>query len=57
MRHYRLNRYRSRGEWRWRLFAPNGKKIANGGESYKRLAGLNKGLASVLRGLRACMEK
>jgi uncharacterized protein YegP (UPF0339 family) len=25
-----------RGAWRWRLTAANGKKIANGGECYRR---------------------
>jgi uncharacterized protein YegP (UPF0339 family) len=25
----------AKGEWRWRLFAANGKQIANSGEGYK----------------------
>jgi uncharacterized protein len=25
----------AKGEWRWNLTAPNGKKIANSGEGYK----------------------
>ena len=33
----RLRIYQDRNkEWRWTLFAKNGKKLANGGESYKR---------------------
>lgn len=28
--------YRKKGEWRWRIVAANGRKLANGGESYKR---------------------
>jgi uncharacterized protein YegP (UPF0339 family) len=35
----RLKVYRDRrGEWRWTLFARNGKKLANSGEGYKRRA-------------------
>lgn len=33
----RFEIYRDRkGEWRWRLKAGNGRKIANSGEGYKR---------------------
>ena len=33
----RLHVYRDKkGEWRWTLFAQNGKKLACSGESYKR---------------------
>ena len=33
----RLHVYKDRkGEWRWTLFAQNGKKLANSGEGYKR---------------------
>jgi uncharacterized protein YegP (UPF0339 family) len=32
----RLKLYRTHGEWRWRLLAANGRKIATGNEGYKR---------------------
>jgi uncharacterized protein len=33
----RLHIYKDkRGEWRWTLFAGNGKKLANSGEGYTR---------------------
>lgn len=33
----RLHVYKDRkGEWRWTLYARNGKKLANSGEGYKR---------------------
>ena len=28
--------YKSKGQWRWRITAANGKKLANGGEAYAR---------------------
>lgn len=28
--------YRKKSEWRWRIVAANGRKLCNGGESYKR---------------------
>ena len=31
-------------EWRWQALTPNGKIVADSGESYKRLGGLRKGL-------------
>lgn len=37
-RPYVFDIYRQGGEWRWRLWAKNGKIVANGGESFKRRA-------------------
>ena len=37
----------SRGEWRWRLKAPNGQVIATSGEGYKDKTGCEDGIASV----------
>lgn len=36
-RRFRLRLYRDRkGGWRWTMYAGNGRKVANGGESYRR---------------------
>lgn len=32
MKPWRLRQYKSRGMWRWTLFAPNGRKVATIGE-------------------------
>lgn len=32
---YVFDLYQQNGEWRWRLWAKNGKIVANGGESFK----------------------
>lgn len=37
-------------EWRWRLVAANNKIIAEGGESYQRLAGCLHGISLVQDG-------
>lgn len=34
-------------EWRWHIFANNGRMIANAGEGYKRKAGAIKGLRAL----------
>ncbi len=36
-----------KGEYRWRLFAPNGQQIANGGEGYTTMANCKNGFESV----------
>jgi uncharacterized protein YegP (UPF0339 family) len=38
-------------EYRWRLVAPNGRIIADGGEGYKTKAGCMKGLASTKKNI------
>jgi uncharacterized protein YegP (UPF0339 family) len=38
-----------RGFWRWRLIAPNGRNIANSGESYVSREGARKGIRAVCR--------
>ena len=43
MRHVHLKRYRDRkGEWRWTLYATNGRKIACSGEGYTRRANMDR---------------
>ena len=34
---YVFDIYSQDGEWRWRLWAKNGKNVANGGETFKQL--------------------
>lgn len=43
-----LHVYRSRREWRWRVTARNGKKVANGGEGYQRVGALLDTLSNLL---------
>lgn len=38
MRHYRLTTYEAKDGHRWRLVAPNGRIMADGGEAYTRAA-------------------
>lgn len=40
--------YKSRGQYRWRITAANGRKLANGGEAYKRRVDCLKALNRVL---------
>jgi uncharacterized protein YegP (UPF0339 family) len=35
-RKFRAVLYRSRAGWRWKIYAANGRKVANGGEAYRR---------------------
>lgn len=42
-----------RTQWRWRFVAPNGRKLANSGESYANMEDLLNSLATVLGVLRA----
>lgn len=37
----------SKGEFRWRLIAPNGQTIATGGEGYKSKESVKNGIESV----------
>ena len=39
----------NKGEYRWRLKAPNGQQIANGGEGYTTLENCKNGVESVKR--------
>lgn len=39
--------YKSRGQWRWRMVARNGRIVATSGEAYKRRADALKGVLSV----------
>ncbi len=41
------------GEWRWRLWAKNGKVVADSGEGYKRKAGAVRACDTILEGLSA----
>lgn len=41
------------GEWRWRLWAKNGKVVADSGEGYKRKAGAIRVCDTILEGLSA----
>lgn len=43
----------SKGEWRWKVQAWNGRILADSGESYKRKAGLLKGLRAVTEALKS----
>lgn len=50
----RLEFYRGReGDHRWRVVAPNGRKLANGGEGYRRMGDMAKALLSV----RECLNE
>jgi len=40
-----------KGEFRWTIFASNGRKLANSGEGYKRLGACVKGLQKVSSGV------
>lgn len=45
---YKFELYQDKkGEYRWRLIAPNGQMIANGGEGYTTKANCKKGIESV----------
>lgn len=47
----KLIKYRDRKkEWRWRIVARNGRKLAHGGEGYKRQADMNKALRQLRQG-------
>jgi uncharacterized protein YegP (UPF0339 family) len=39
--------YRAKDGWRWRLFARNGRVIADSGEAYKRKAAAIKGCEAI----------
>jgi uncharacterized protein YegP (UPF0339 family) len=48
----RLTRYRAKnGEWGWRIRAANGRIIAVAGETYKRLAGVDRGVRALIHAL------
>lgn len=49
MRKAKLERYRSRDGFRWRLLAVNGKIIADSAEAYETAYGLRRATASVIR--------
>ena len=40
-----------KGEFRWRLVAPNGQQIANGGEGYASKANCKKGIESAKKNI------
>jgi hypothetical protein len=44
---YVFDVYRAKDGWRWRLFARNGRVIAESGEAYKRKAGAIKGCEAI----------
>jgi uncharacterized protein YegP (UPF0339 family) len=47
-----FEKYRdARNEWRWRLYADNGKSIAVSGEGYEREAGCDHAIALIKRGV------
>lgn len=47
-----LEFYRGReGDHRWRVVAPNGRKLANGGEGYRRMGDMAKALLSAREAL------
>lgn len=57
--HFRL--YPSRGEWRWTLYASNGRKIASSGEAYHNKADARSAIrlvkCSVFAGVREIAER
>ena len=38
------------GDWAWTLLARNGRKVANGGEGYKRFGAMARTLAGIFAG-------
>lgn len=51
----KLSIYKTRGEWRWRITARNGKIVAASSESFKRKAGAERNLNSTLNHLMALL--
>lgn len=43
--------FSTRTQWRWKVVAANGRKIANGGEGYNNLADLHRALDIVREAL------
>ena len=53
---FHLKIYRAKKQWYWSLSAPNGRKIACGGEGYHNLADCEKAIARVLEGLQVTLK-